>query len=98
MTRNMDLGSDYAPALTSHDAQSFAQGVTTIYNDIAASNIAERAAGIASEIQETMPSVVSLQEVSLVQRCRQCPQELQTSKGSGDQSSGIVSKCRGRTS
>ena len=68
MTRNMDLGSDYAPALTAHDAQSFAQGVTTIYNDIAASNIAERAAGIASEIQETMPSVVSLQEVSLVQR------------------------------
>jgi endonuclease/exonuclease/phosphatase family metal-dependent hydrolase len=68
MTRNMDLGSDYAPALAAHDAESFVQGVTTIYNEIVASNIAERAASIAREIQETMPTVVSLQEVSLVQR------------------------------
>ena len=68
MTRNMDLGSDYEPALAAHDAASFAHGVTTIYNEIVASNIAERAAGIAREIQETMPIVVSLQEVSLVQR------------------------------
>ena len=68
MTRNMDLGSDYAPALAASDAASFRQGVTTIYNEIVASNIAERAAGIAREIQQTMPSVVSLQEVSLVQR------------------------------
>jgi hypothetical protein len=68
MTRNMDLGSDYGPALAAHDPQSFANGVTTIYNEIVASNIAERAAGIAREIQETMPTVVSLQEVSLVQR------------------------------
>ena len=68
MTRNMDLGSDYGPALAAHDPQSFAHGVATIYNEIVASNIAERAAGIAREIQETMPTVVSLQEVSLVQR------------------------------
>ena len=68
MTRNMDLGSDYEPALAATDFQSFVQGVTTIYNEIVASNIAERAAGIAREIQQTMPTVVSLQEVSLVQR------------------------------
>jgi hypothetical protein len=68
MTRNMDLGSDYGPALAAHDAASFAHGVATIYNEIVASNIPERAAGIAREIQETMPTVVSLQEVSLVQR------------------------------
>jgi len=68
MTRNMDLGSDYGPALAAHDAASFAHGVATIYNEIVASNIAERAAGIAREIRETMPTVVSLQEVSLVQR------------------------------
>src|SRR6266513_3035094 len=68
MTRNMDLGSDYGPALAAHDPQSFAHGVATIYNEIVASNIAERAAGIAREIQDTMPTVVSLQEVSLVQR------------------------------
>src|SRR5215472_3872713 len=68
MTRNMDLGSDYAPALAATDAASFAQGVTTIYNEIAASNITDRATGIANEILQTMPTVVSLQEVSLVQR------------------------------
>jgi hypothetical protein len=68
MTRNMDLGSDYAPALAATDAASFSQGVATIYNEVAASNIVERAAGIAREIQQTMPTVVSLQEVSLVQR------------------------------
>ena len=68
MTRNMDLGSDYAPALAATDAASFAQGVTTIYNEIAASNITERATGLANEIVQTMPTVVSLQEVSLVQR------------------------------
>jgi len=68
MTRNMDLGSDYTPALIASDPTSFAHGVTTIYNEIVASNIVERAAGIAREIQQTMPIVVSLQEVSLVQR------------------------------
>src|SRR5256886_12994795 len=52
MTRNMDLGSDYEPALAATDAASFAQGVTTIYNEIVASDIAERAAGIAREIQQ----------------------------------------------
>lgn len=68
MTRNLDLGSDYGPALAATDATSFAHGVTLIYNEIAASNIPERAAGIAAEIGQTMPQVVSLQEVSLVQR------------------------------
>ena len=68
MTRNMDLGSDYAPALAATDTASFLQGVTTIYNEIAASNITERATGIANEILQTMPTVISLQEVSLVQR------------------------------
>jgi hypothetical protein len=68
MTRNMDLGSDYGPALAAHDAASFEHGVTTIYNEIVASNIAERAAGVAVEIQQTMPTAVSLQEISLVQR------------------------------
>jgi endonuclease/exonuclease/phosphatase family metal-dependent hydrolase len=68
MTRNMDLGSDYGPALIATDAASFAHGVTTVYDEIVTSNIPERAAGIALEISQTLPSVVSLQEVSLVQR------------------------------
>jgi endonuclease/exonuclease/phosphatase family metal-dependent hydrolase len=68
MTRNLDLGSDYAPALVATDAASFVHGVTTIYDEVAASNIPERAVGVAKEIGQTMPDVVSLQEVSLVQR------------------------------
>jgi endonuclease/exonuclease/phosphatase family metal-dependent hydrolase len=68
MTRNLDLGSDYAPALVATDAASFVHGVTTIYDEVAASNIPQRAVGVAKEIGQTMPDVVSLQEVSLVQR------------------------------
>lgn len=68
MTRNLDLGSDYGPALTATDLASFVHGVATIYDEIAASNIPERAAGVAAEIGQNMPDVVSLQEVSLVQR------------------------------
>jgi endonuclease/exonuclease/phosphatase family metal-dependent hydrolase len=68
MTRNLDLGSDYGPVLTATDGASFTHGVTTIYDEIVASNIPERAAGVAAEIAQTTPDVVSLQEVSLVQR------------------------------
>jgi endonuclease/exonuclease/phosphatase family metal-dependent hydrolase len=73
MTRNMDLGSDYAPVFVATDGPSFAQGVTTIYNEVLASNIPERAAGIAKEIAQTMPTAVSLQEVSLVQQLTPTP-------------------------
>ena len=66
MTRNMDLGSNYGPALTASDAASFAHGVTTIYNEIVASNIAERAAGIAREIEQTMPTVLGSQSRATV--------------------------------
>jgi endonuclease/exonuclease/phosphatase family metal-dependent hydrolase len=67
MTRNLDLGSDYGPALSATDVASFVHGVSTISSEITASNIPERAAGVAAEIGQSMPDVVSLQEVSLVQ-------------------------------
>jgi hypothetical protein len=68
MTRNMDLGSDLGPVLAATDAPSFLHGVTVVYDEIVASGIPERADGIAAEIGQTMPHVVSLQEVSLIQR------------------------------
>jgi endonuclease/exonuclease/phosphatase family metal-dependent hydrolase len=67
MTRNMDLGSDLGPVLSATSAAGFAHGVTVVYGEIVASRIPERADGIAAEIGETMPMVVSLQEVSLIQ-------------------------------
>jgi endonuclease/exonuclease/phosphatase family metal-dependent hydrolase len=68
MTRNMDLGSDLGPVLAATDGPSFAHGVSEVYDEIVASGIPERAVGIAAEIAQTMPHVVSLQEVSLIQR------------------------------
>jgi endonuclease/exonuclease/phosphatase family metal-dependent hydrolase len=73
MTRNLDLGSDYGPVLTATTAATFAHGVTAMYDEIESTNIPERAAGIAAEIGQTMPDVVSLQEVSLVQRLVPAP-------------------------
>jgi endonuclease/exonuclease/phosphatase family metal-dependent hydrolase len=68
MTRNLDLGSDLGPVITAKTPDLFAHAVTEVYDEIAASNIGERADGIAAEIGRTMPMVVSLQEVSLIQR------------------------------
>jgi endonuclease/exonuclease/phosphatase family metal-dependent hydrolase len=68
MTRNVDLGSDLGPVLKADGAAAFAHAVTEVYDEIADSNIPERADGIAAEIGQTMPLVVSLQEVSLIQR------------------------------
>ena len=67
MTRNLDLGSDLEPVLSATDGPSFVLGVATVYDEVAASNIPERADGIAAEIAQNMPLVVSLQEVSLIQ-------------------------------
>lgn len=68
MTRNVDLGSDLGPVLAATTPAGFTHGVTEVYDEIVASNIPERADGIAAEIEQSMPLVISLQEVSLVQR------------------------------
>src|SRR5262249_41109302 len=68
VTRNMDLGSDLAPVLGGANAAEVLHGGSQVYADHAASGIPERADGVAAEIGRTMPHVVSLQEVSLVQR------------------------------
>jgi endonuclease/exonuclease/phosphatase family metal-dependent hydrolase len=68
MTRNLDLGSDLGPVMAATSQADFLHAVTFCYDEIAASNIPERADGVAAEIGLTMPLVVSLQEVSLIQR------------------------------
>ena len=68
MTRNLDLGSDLGPVLAATTPAGFLHGVSTVYDEIAASDIPDRAEGIAAEIGRSTPMVVSMQEVSLVQR------------------------------
>ena len=66
MTRNMDTGSDFNFVLGATDLNSLIIGVTLTYQEILASNIPERADGIAKEIQSRHPDLVSLQEVTTV--------------------------------
>lgn len=66
MTRNMDTGSDFNFVLRATDLNSLITAVTLTYQEILASNIPERADGIAKEIQTQHPDVVSLQEVTTV--------------------------------
>jgi endonuclease/exonuclease/phosphatase family metal-dependent hydrolase len=73
MTRNMDLGSDLGPVLMANTLPDFLSAVTGVYKEIADSNIPERADGIAAEIGQSMPMVVSLQELTLVQRYELTP-------------------------
>src|SRR5690348_11597277 len=66
MSRNMDTGSDFKFVLSATNQLQLIVGVTLTYQEILASNIAERADGIAKEIQEQHPDLVSLQEVTTV--------------------------------
>lgn len=68
MTRNMDTGSDFNFVLRATDLNSLIAAVTLTYQEILTSNIPERADGIAKEIQEQHPDLVSLQEVTTVLR------------------------------
>src|SRR6266480_3946828 len=53
MTRNMDLGSDYGPALAAHDPPFSLHGATTIYRERAASGVPPRGACRAREMKVT---------------------------------------------
>jgi endonuclease/exonuclease/phosphatase family metal-dependent hydrolase len=65
MTRNLDAGTDYGPSFAATTPTEFIQAATTEWQEIVASDIPERAAGIAAEIAATLPDVVSLQEATL---------------------------------
>jgi endonuclease/exonuclease/phosphatase family metal-dependent hydrolase len=65
MTRNLDAGTDYGPVFAATTFAEFLQATTSVWQEVQASNIPERMAGIAAEIAATAPDVVSLQEVTL---------------------------------
>ena len=66
MTKNMDTGSDFGFVVSATTPLDLVLAVTATYQEIQASNIPERAGGVAREIQATRPYLVSLQEVTEV--------------------------------
>ena len=66
MTRNMDAGSDFWYVLTAdpNDPGAILVAVTQTYQEMLASNLRQRADGIAAEIQSYRPDMVALQEVT----------------------------------
>jgi endonuclease/exonuclease/phosphatase family metal-dependent hydrolase len=65
MTRNLDAGTDFGPIFAATDVSGFLEATTSVWQEVQASNIPERMAGIAAEIAATAPDVVTLQEVTL---------------------------------
>jgi endonuclease/exonuclease/phosphatase family metal-dependent hydrolase len=64
MTENMDEATDFGPVISATSLPQLLNAVTFTYNEVQASKIPERAAGVAREIGATHPSLVGLQEVS----------------------------------
>lgn len=64
MTRNLDTGSDFGFVTTATTPLGLVIGVTETYQEVAQSNIPERAEGIAAEIQAQQPDLVALEEVT----------------------------------
>src|SRR2546421_5914558 len=66
MTRNMDTGTDFGPIFSATTPLQLLTAVGGAYSEGQASNIPERAAGIAKEIEANHPDLVGLQEVTTV--------------------------------
>jgi endonuclease/exonuclease/phosphatase family metal-dependent hydrolase len=66
LTQNMDEGTDYSALLTAGSPLAFAAAVTQTYQEIEATQPAERAAALATEIAAQRPDLVTLQEASIV--------------------------------
>ena len=66
MTRNMDTGTDFGPIFSATTPLQLLTAVGAAYAEVQASNIPERAAGIAKEIEANQPDLVGLQEVTTV--------------------------------
>lgn len=64
MTQNMfGESADFTPAFTATSLPAFEAAVGTIFQEVQASNIPERAVAVAHEIGEAQPALVGLQEV-----------------------------------
>lgn len=64
MSQNMDEATDFGPVISATSLPQLLSAVTATYKEVQASNIPERAAGVAHEIGATRPTLVGLQEVS----------------------------------
>jgi endonuclease/exonuclease/phosphatase family metal-dependent hydrolase len=65
MTRNMDEGTDFGPIFAATTFPQFAVEVAAAYVEVGQSNIPERAAAVAREIEVKQPHLIALQEVSV---------------------------------
>jgi endonuclease/exonuclease/phosphatase family metal-dependent hydrolase len=65
MSRNMFIGTDLSPVLGATSFDEFLVAVANAYLNVQQSNIPERAAAVADEIQTKNPDLIGLQEVSL---------------------------------
>lgn len=65
MTRNLYLGADLTPAITSTSQSSFFEANGGIVRQVEATNFPVRAKGVAKEILSNEPDLVGLQEVAL---------------------------------
>ncbi len=63
MTRNLYLGADLAPVLAAQTQEDFLAAAQAALAQVAANNFPERAKALATEIVDTKPQIVSLQEV-----------------------------------
>src|SRR5947209_3014162 len=66
MTRNLDTGTDFGPIFSATTPFQLLTAVGAAYAEVQASNIPERAAGVAKEIETNQPDLVALQEVTTV--------------------------------
>jgi endonuclease/exonuclease/phosphatase family metal-dependent hydrolase len=65
LTRNMDEGTDFGPLVKAKTAGQFLAAAATAWEEVEASDIPERAAGIADEIVAHKPDLVSIEEAAI---------------------------------
>ncbi|MGW5364515.1 endonuclease/exonuclease/phosphatase family protein [Actinopolymorpha pittospori] len=66
MTQNMYVGADLGVLFEARTPREFAAAVTLVYQQLLASDPAERAAAVAREIAQNKPDLVALQEADIV--------------------------------